>query len=131
MSMLNDYFKPETLFSRDNPFVKSAERTHQLIFGALDKTARLQLAFAEDMLDINRERYESLYQRQTFSEMVEAQRKLATDLGERASHYVGELRDVFSSVQSDVTDAANDLGAEVKSKATKAKATKAKSKAAA
>ena len=131
MSTLNDYFKPESLFSRDNPFLKSAEKTHQLIFGALDKTARLQLAFAEDLLDINSERYQSLYQQQSFSGLFEAQRELMTKLGERASHYAGELREVVSSLQTDVTDAANDLGAEVEPKPAKARSTKAKSKAAA
>lgn len=126
MSTLNDYFKPETLFSRDNPFLKSAEKTHQLIFGALDKTARLQLAFAEDLLDINGQRYQSLYQQQSFTGLFEAQRELMTRLGERASHYAGELREVVSSLQTDVTEAANDFGAEVEPKATKAKSTKAK-----
>lgn len=125
MSELSDYFNPETLFSRDNPFLKSAEKTHRLIFGAADRTARLQLAFAEDLLDINRARFESLYRHQSFTDMVEGQRKLMTELGERATQYAGELREVVSSMQADATEAANELGAGVEPKATKSKSKKA------
>lgn len=125
MSELSDYFKPETLFSRDNPYLKSAEKTHRLIFGALDKTARVQLAFAEDLLDINRDRLQSLYQQKSVTDWFEVQRKLLTELGERATQYASELRDVVSSVQADATEAANDLAADVEPKATKSKSKKA------
>ena len=125
MSELSDYFKPETLFSRDNPYLKSVEKTHQLIFGALDKTARIQLDFAEDLLDINRERFESFYRHQSITDLYEAQRKLVTELGERATRYAGELREVVSSMQADATEAANDLRAGAEPKTTRGKSKKA------
>ena len=54
MSQISDFFKPETFFSRDNLFLQSAEKTHRLVFETLDKTARLQLSLAEDLLDLIR-----------------------------------------------------------------------------
>ena len=111
MSKINEFLDPETFFTRDNPFLKSAEATHRLVFETLDKTARLQLAFAGDLLQINRERFESLYQRQSLSDLLAAQQELAAELGKRTARYAGELQDVVSDIQSGVTEAANEFGA--------------------
>ena len=125
MTQFSDYFKPETLFSRENPFLKSAEKTHRLVFETLDKTARVQLAFAEDLLDINRERFESLYEGRTLTDLWTAQQNLASELGKRAAKYAGDLQEVVTSMQAEVAEAANELDAEIEPKARKPKSKKA------
>jgi hypothetical protein len=120
MNQIADFFKPEILFSRQNPFLKSAEKTHRLVFETLDKTIRLQLGFTEDLLDINRERFESLYQTQSFSDLLAAQQNLASELGQRTARYAGDLQDIVSDIQSGVGEAANELGAQAKPKPKKA-----------
>lgn len=125
MTQFSDYLKPETLFSRENPFLKSAEKTHRLVFETLDKTARVQLAFAEDLLDINRERFESLYEGRTLTDLWTAQQNLASELGKRAAKYAGDLQEVVTSMQAEVAEAANELDAEIEPKARKPKSKKA------
>jgi hypothetical protein len=127
MSQFTDFFKPETLFSRDNPFLKSAEKTHRLIFETLDKAARVQLSFAEDLLDINRERFESLYAGQSLTDMFTAQQNIVTELGKRTARYAGDLQEVVTSLQVDASEAANELAEKAvpKAKARSAKAKKA------
>ena len=125
MTQITDLLKPETLFSRDNPFLKSAEKTHRLIFETLDKTARLQLAFAEDLLDINRERFESLYERQSLTDLFTAQQNIATELGKRTARYAGDLQEVVSTMQAGATDAANELATSAKPKAARTRSKKA------
>lgn len=125
MSKRNDYFNPETLLSRDNPLLKSLENTQQLIFGTLDKAARVQLAFTEDLLDLNREGFEALTRRQSMSELFTAQQDLLTELGKRAQRYAGEMQEVISEVKDEVTEAANELGVGAKPKTAKAKSKKA------
>jgi len=114
MSQLNEFFKPEALFSRDNPFLKSVQKSHRLVFETLDKTARLQLALAEDLLDMNRSRFNSLYETQSFADLLANQQNLAAELGERAKRYAEDLQEVFGEVQEEVTEAANELAAEAK-----------------
>jgi hypothetical protein len=111
MSQLPDFFNPENFFSRDNLFLKSAEKTHRLIFETLDRTARVQLAFAGDLLDINRERFESLYARQSLGDLFTAQQNLASELGKRTAKYAGDLQEVASNMQAGAAEAANELGA--------------------
>jgi len=125
MSQISEFFKPEVLFSRENPFLKSVEKSHRLVFETLDKTARLQLALAGDLLDLNRERFASLYERQTLSELFAAQQDLATELGKRAAQYAGDLQAVVSDIQAGAAEAANELGAAAKPRKTQAKSKKA------
>jgi len=108
---IREFFNPETFFSRDNPFLKSAEKTHRLIFETLDKTARLQLALAEDLLDINRERFELLYARQSLTEAITAQQNLVVELGRRTARYAGDLQEVVTGMQVGASEAANDFAA--------------------
>lgn len=125
MSQLNEYFKPEALFSRDNPFLKSVEKSHRLVFETLDKTARLQLALAEDLLDLNRGRFDSLYEPQSFADVLAEQQNLAAELGKRAVRYAEDLQEVLGEVQAEVTEAANELAAEAKPRKSAPKSKKA------
>ena len=110
MSQVSQFFKPETFFSRENPFLKSAEKTHRLVFESYDKTARLQLAMAEDLLDLNRERYEAFYACQSLSDLFTAQQNLVAELGERTARYAGDLKDVVTDIQAGAAEAANEFG---------------------
>lgn len=125
MSQLNEFFKPEALFSRDNPFLKSVEKSHRLVFEALDKTARLQLELAEDLLDMNRSRFDSLYKHESFTDVLADQQNLAAELGERAKRYAEDLQEVFGEVQAEVTEAANEFAAEAKPRKSAPKSKKA------
>jgi len=125
MSQISDFFKPETFFSRENLFLRSAEKTHRLVFETLDKTARLQLSLAEDLLDLNRERFEMLYARQSLTDLFSAQQSLATELGKRAARYAGDLQEVVSEIQLGAAEAANELGAAAKPKKAQGKSKKA------
>lgn len=125
MSKRTDYFDPEALFSRENPFLKSAEKTQQLIFGTLDKAARVQLAFTEDLLDLNRQGFEALTRRQSLSELFTAQQDLLTELGKRAARYAGEWQEVATAVKAEVAEAANEVSAAVEPKAARTKSKKA------
>jgi len=114
MSQISEFFRPETFFSRDNLFLKSAEKTHRLVFETLDRTARLQLALAEDLLDLNRERFEMLYARQSLTDLFTAQQNLATELGKRTARYASDLQEAVSEIQLGAAEAANELGAAAK-----------------
>jgi hypothetical protein len=122
MSKRTDYLDPETLFSRENPFLKSVEKTQQLIFGTVDKAARVQLAFAEDLLDLNREGFEALTRRQSLTELFTAQQDLLTELGKRAARYAGDLQEVATAVKAEV---ANEMSAAVEPKTPRTKSKKA------
>ena len=108
MTAFSDLFQNPSLFSRDNPVLQAAERTHRLLFEAFDRTARLQLAFAADLVDMNRERFESLYARQPLGEWISAQQDLALDLGKRTARHVGNLQDVLLAMQLGAAEAANE-----------------------
>ena len=112
MTQLSDYFAPETLFSRDNPFLKLAEKSHRLVFESLDRTSRLQLSFAEDLLDLNRERFDSLYACESVVDLAKAQQDYAWDLRARASRHASELQDLLIEAGSSAAEAAGDLGGE-------------------
>ena len=127
MTQFADYLKPEVLFSQDNPFLKSAIATHRAMFNTLDRTARVQLAFVEDLLDINRERFELLYAGKPLTESLGDQQDLIVKLGRRTAQYAGDLQDIATSLGSDLsgvaTDAANEAvkGAGRKSGSAKSK----------
>ena len=108
MASFADYLKPEELFSRNNPLLKTVETGHRVVFESFDTAARLQLAFAADLLDLNRDRFNSLYQGESLQDALEAQRDLAIEIGKRAARHVGELSEVFAFTALDLTDAANE-----------------------
>ena len=127
MTQFTDYFKPEVLLSRENPFLKSAAAAHRALFDTLDKAARVQLAFAEDLLDLNRERFELLYAGKSITETLGAQQDLMFELGRRTSRYAGDLQDIATSLGSGLTEAAADAANEAASGAgRKAGASKSK-----
>jgi len=125
MNQVTDLFDLETLFSKKNPVLKSIEKTHRRIFESFDKTARLQLSFTEDLLNLNRKRFEALYAGDSLPDMVSAHQELATEFGKRTATWVGDLQEVAVELQSDASDAANEMLKPVVKKAPAAKPKKA------
>ena len=82
---------------------KVAEKTHRLIFESFDKAARLQLAFAGDLLDLNRKRFEALYADDTVLNKVSAQQDLVTELGKRTVTWAGDLQEVAVDLRSNIS----------------------------
>ncbi len=123
MTQITDLFNPEILFSSENPFLKTAKKTHLRLADSFDKVARLQLSFAEDLLNLNRKRIDALYAGESFTDTVTAHQDLATELGKRTATWAGDLKNVVVDLQSEVTGAANDL---VSSAANEPKAAKGK-----
>ncbi len=129
MTQLTDLFNPEIMFSSENPFLKTAKKTHLQIADSFDKAARLQLSFAEDLLNLNRKRIDALYAGESFADTVSAHQDLATELGKRTATWAGDLKEVVVDLQSGVTGAASDLVSpaanETRAKAPKSKKAKA------
>lgn len=98
MTEFADFFKPDVLLSRANPFLTSAAATHRALFDRLDGAARLQLAFVEDLLDLNRERFELLHSGKSFTETLGAQQDLVIELGRCTARYTGDLQDIAMSL---------------------------------
>ena len=127
MTQYADLFKPEVIFSLENPFLKSVAAMHRAVFETMDKAARAQLAFAEELLDINRDRFELLYAGKSLTETMDAQQDLITEFGKCAARYVGDLKEIAESMGADLTeamaDAANEAagGAESKPRSGKSK----------
>ncbi len=126
MTQLNDLFNPEILFSNENPFLKTAKKTHLQIADSFDKAARLQLSFAEELLNLNRKRVDALYAGESFADTISAQQDLATELGKRTTAWADELKEVVVELHSGVSDAANDLVASAANESRAAKGKKAK-----
>ena len=127
MTEISNLFKPEIVFSRGNPFFKSAEKTHRLMFETFDKAAHLQLAFVEDLLDLNRKRFESLYSDEPLKDKLSAQQDLVTEAGKRTATLMGDMQEVAVNLQSNFSDAANDLVSPKGARKPAAKARKSKS----
>ena len=108
MNNLFENFKPEALFSAENPFYQSAQKTHSLFADAFDKTARMQLAFGTELLDLNKKRFASLYAGGSAQDTLSAQQDLIAEAGNRASALVDEFQKVATDFQAGVTDAANE-----------------------
>ncbi len=119
MTQLTDLFNPEILFSSENPFLKTAKNTHLQIVDSFEKAARLQLSFAQDLLNLNRKRIDALYAGESFADAVSAHQDLATELGKRTATWAGDLKEVVVDWQNGVTGAANETRA-AKSKKAKA-----------
>ena len=82
---------------------KVAEKTHRLIFESFDKAAHLQLAFAGDLLDLNRKRFEALYADDTLLNKVSTQQDLATEFGKRTATWAGDLQEVAVDLRSNIS----------------------------
>lgn len=108
MNNLFDNFKTEAIFSTENPFFKSAQKTHTLFAEAFDKTARMQLAFGEELLDLNKKRFATLYAGKSAAETLAAQQDLIDEAGTRASALVDGIQKVATDFQADVTEATNE-----------------------
>ena len=126
MTQLTDLFNPEIMFSSENPFLNTAKKTHLRIADSFDKAARLQLSFAEDLLNLNRKRIDALYAGESFADTVSAHQDLATELGKRTATWAGDFKEVVVDLQSGVTGAANDLFSPAPGETKAAKGKKAK-----
>ena len=126
MTEFTELFNPENLFSGENPFLKTVKKTHLQVAESFDKAARLQLSFGQDLLDINRKRIDALYAGESIADAFSAHQDLATELGKRTATWAGDLKEIVVDLQSEVTDAANDLAAAAGSEAKAAKGKKAK-----
>ena len=108
MNNIFENFKPEALFSAENPFFKSAQKTHALFAEAFDKTARMQLAFGEELLDLNKKRFASLYSGDPAQDTLAVHQDLIVEAGNRASALTDEFQKVATDFQAGMTDAANE-----------------------
>jgi len=109
MTGIIDMFDPEVLFSKENPFLKYSSKTHHLIFEAFDRTARLQLSFVEDLVNMNRQRFHSLYAGDSLLDKITAQQELGTEMGKRTAIWAGDLQEVFIDLQSGIGNTALDF----------------------
>ena len=126
MTQFTDLFNPEIMFSSESPFLKTAKNTHLRIADSFDRAARLQLSFAEDLLNLNRKRIDVLYAGESFADTVSAHQDLATELGKRTATWVGDFKEVVVDLQSGVTGVANDLVSPAANEPKAAKSKKAK-----
>jgi hypothetical protein len=108
MNNIFENFKSEALFSAENPFFKSAQKTHTLFAEAFDKTARMQLVFGDELLDLNKKRFASLYAGASVQDTVANHQELMTEAGSRASALADEFQQVATDLQAGITDAANE-----------------------
>ena len=109
MTQITEMFKPETLFSSENPFLKAAAKSHRLVFETFDQAAHLQLAFYHDLLGLNRKRFDSLYSDETAQERLSTHQDLATEFGKRTASLIGDMQDAVVNLQSSFSEAANDF----------------------
>ena len=92
-------FKAENLFPGIGPMMETARRSHELAADAFDRTARLQLALAGDLLELNRKRFESLYGEKSLTEAVAEQQELALETGRRYATFGEDYRELIGELQ--------------------------------
>lgn len=126
MSQITDLLDPKVLFSKENLFLKYAGNTHRRIFESFDKTARLQLTFAMDLLDLNRKRFDTLYNDETLADKFASHLNLAIDISKRTAVWAGDLQEVAVDLQGGVSHAVIELVSPASAKAPAAKAKKEK-----
>ena len=130
MTQFTEFFKPEVLFSPENIFMQTAKQAHELTFEALDKTTRLQLDFARDLLEINRKRFESMYAGDSFADTLSAHQDFALETSKRGLSLVDDAQAIASEIQEAVRESANEFVAAAKGFAKPAKTATKKAKAA-
>ncbi len=108
MNKLFENLNPEAVFSAENPFFKSAQKTHTLIAEAFDKTARMQLAFGEELLDLNKKRFGALYAGKSAQDTLATQQDLIAAVGNRVTALADGFQQVATEFQAGLTDAANE-----------------------
>lgn len=102
-------FDPQILFSKDNPFLRTATKTHRLVFKAFDRTARLQLGYVEDLVNMNRKRFNTLYSDESLPNKLNAYQALGTEIGKRTAVWAGDLQEVFIDLQTGLSETALEL----------------------
>ncbi len=85
MTNVFESFNPQALFSADNPFIKATQQSHKMFAEAFDKSARLQLSLAEDLLELNSKRVAAIYAGGPIQERLSAQQEVLAETGNRLS----------------------------------------------
>jgi hypothetical protein len=109
MSKTGDFFDPRVIFSSNNPFLGYAKQTHHRIFEAFDKTAHVQLSLAQDLLDLNRKRFEALYAGDGLGNKIASHQDLAMNAGKRAAAWAGDLQEIMVDLGGGILNAAIEL----------------------
>jgi hypothetical protein len=108
MNNIFNQFNAEEVFSTDNPLIKTARKTHSLFATAFDKTARMQLAFGEELLDLNKKRFAALYAGDSLQDTIASHQDLVNEAGNRATDLNDEIQKVASELQTGILGAANE-----------------------
>jgi hypothetical protein len=91
---LSRLFDPAVFFSASNPLLESTQKRHRALFEALDRAARLQISLAEQMVDLNRKRFEGLYSGGSLRDILALQQELAVEAGQSVARCAGDLAEV-------------------------------------
>ncbi len=109
MSKTRDFFDPKVVFSSKNPLLIYAGQAHHRVFEAFDRTARVQLSLTEDLLDMNRKRFEALYAGNGFMDKVAVHQDLVLAAGKRTATWAGDLQEIVVDLGGGLWDAANEF----------------------
>lgn len=109
MTKISYFFDPEIAFSRKNPILRYTRQSHHRIFEAFDKAVRIQLSLAEDLLNLNRKRFDTLYAGDGLMDKISAHQDLATELGKRTARWAGDMQETAFDLGCGFRDAANEL----------------------
>jgi hypothetical protein len=130
MSDSKDFFSSDVLFSASNPFLKPPRQAHRMWFDYLDKTARLQLDYTRDLLDINRKRVKSLHSSKSFTDVLSSQQEFAIEAGYRGLALFESARAVATELQEALTGSTSEIVAIKPAKASPVKPASKKAKTA-
>ena len=98
MAHLTDLNPRSVLFDRDNPIRSRAERTHRRFFEAADRTARVHIDIAGDLLDLNRKGLDALFESESFGDSFDSHRAIAREAGNVLGRYALEMKDVATGM---------------------------------
>ena len=100
----SENFKAEKFLSPQNPMFAAMGRAHHGVFNAFDQATRANLSLAEDLLNLNRDRFDSLYDQPTFSEVLGAHKDIAMEAGKRVTEWGVNMREIATRYQSSLLD---------------------------
>lgn len=130
MTNFTELFKPEALFSADNPALKATKKAHELAFETFNKTAGLQLDFARDMLDINSKRFNALYAGNSVADSFSTNTDLALEVSNKSVRLLEDINATVNDFQDAAKDTITGFVAEAQNSAKPASKANRKAKAA-
>lgn len=113
------------LFSTDNPFFQQSLRMHKLAADTFDLVARSQVELMQDLVNINRARFEALHASASVSDAMNVQHQATREVGEKVIAHGEEVINIIGDAQNAVVDVASDWTEQAQESAKKA-TTKAK-----